>query len=93
MSLVACLLSLFKRNPVCPERFLDFLNPLVPQAFNLTEGERALLLQAGVGEGLFFAGLKHVAIKIVPSYTEDQIITTNPEQILEIKGLKEKTDN
>jgi len=65
----------------------------VGQAFNLTEGERALLLQAGVGEGLFFAGLKHVAIKIVPSYTEDQIITTNPEQILEIKGLKEKTDN
>ncbi|MBI4034251.1 MAG: ATP-binding protein [Candidatus Brennerbacteria bacterium] len=60
----------------------------VAQAFNITEGEKAFLLEAGVGEGLFFAGLKHVAIKIIPSYTEDQIITTNPEQILEMKGLK-----
>ncbi len=60
----------------------------VAKSFDLTEGEKALLLEAGVGEGLFFAGLKHVAIKIIPSYTEDQIITTNPEQILEMKGLK-----
>ncbi|MFA6407560.1 MAG: DUF87 domain-containing protein [Candidatus Paceibacterota bacterium] len=60
----------------------------VAKAFDLTEGERAFLIEAGVGEGLFFAGAKHVAIKIVASYTEDQIITTNPEQMLEIKGLK-----
>ena len=60
----------------------------VAQAFALTEGEKAFLLEAGVGEGLFFAGMKHVAIKIIPSYTEDQIITTNPEQIMEIKGIK-----
>ena len=60
----------------------------VSKAFNLTEGEKALLLEAGVGEGLFFAGLKHVAIKIIASYTEDQIITTNPEQVLQAKGLK-----
>jgi type IV secretory pathway VirB4 component len=60
----------------------------VAKAFDLTAGEQTLLLEAGVGEGLFFAGLKHVAIKIVASYTEDQIITTNPEQMLEIKGLK-----
>jgi len=31
----------------------------------------------GVGEGIFFAGLKHVAIKIIASYTEEQIITTD----------------
>jgi len=61
----------------------------VAKSFDLTDGERALLLEASVGEGLFFAGLKHVAIKIIASYTEDQIITTNPEQMLEIKGLKE----
>jgi conjugal transfer ATP-binding protein TraC len=61
---------------------------VVAQAFNLTEGEKLLLLEAGVGEGLFFAGLKHVALKIIASYTEDQIITTNPEQMLELKGLK-----
>ena len=60
----------------------------IAQAFDLTEGEKYLLLEAGVGEGLFFAGLKHVAIKIIASYTEDQIITTNPEQMLEAKGLK-----
>ncbi len=60
----------------------------VAKAFNLTEGEKNLLLEANVGEGLFFAGLKHVAMKIIASYTEDQIITTSPEQILEIKGLK-----
>lgn len=59
----------------------------VGKAFDLTEGERSLLLEAGVGEGLFFAGLKHVAIKIIASYTEDQIVTTNPEQMLELKGL------
>ena len=60
----------------------------VMEAFHITEGEKAFLLEAGVGEGLFFAGLKHVAIKIIPSYTEDQIITTDPEQILEMKGIK-----
>lgn len=60
----------------------------VAKAFDLTEGERLLLLEAGVGEGLFFAGLKHVAVKVIASYTEDQIITTNPEQMLEMKGLK-----
>lgn len=59
----------------------------VATAFNLTEGERAFLLEAGVGEGLFFAGAKHVAMKVIASYTEDQIVTTNPEQVLESKGL------
>lgn len=58
------------------------------EAFNLSEGEKNFLLEANIGEGLFFAGLKHVAIKIIASYTEDQIITTNPEQILKMKGLK-----
>lgn len=61
----------------------------VAEAFDLTEGEKTFLLESGVGEGLFFAGLKHVAMRVIASYTEDQIITTNPEQMLEIKGLKE----
>jgi DNA-binding transcriptional regulator of glucitol operon len=50
--------------------------------FNLTDGERYLLLNSGVGQGLFFAGLKHVAIQIIASYAEDRVITTNPEEIL-----------
>ncbi len=55
------------------------------KAFGLTKSEEALLLEARVGEGLFFVGLKHVAMKIIASYTEDQIITTDPEQMLELK--------
>lgn len=63
---------------------------VLQQTFNLTDEEKYLLLEAGVGEGLFFAGLKHVAIKIVASYTEDQIITSDPSQLLNIKQEKER---
>lgn len=52
------------------------------EIFNLTEGEKYLLLNANVGQGLFFAGLKHVAIQVIASYNEDKIITTNPEEML-----------
>lgn len=52
--------------------------------FNLTDEEKYLLLESDVGEGIFFAGLKHVAIKIIASYTEDQIITSDPSQLLAI---------
>jgi len=62
---------------------------IVQQTFSLTDEEKFLLLETPVGEGLFFAGQKHVAIKIVASYTEDQIITSNPEQILKIKEAKQ----
>jgi hypothetical protein len=58
---------------------------LLQKVFNLTEGEKYMLLNSGIGQGLFFAGLKHVAIQIIASYTEDKIVTTNPEEIL--KGL------
>ena len=57
--------------------------------FNLTDEEKFLLLESDVGEGIFFVGLKHVAIKIIASYTEDQIITSNPSQLLQIKKAKE----
>ncbi len=60
---------------------------LIAKTFNLTEGEKSLLLEAKVGEGLFFAGLNHVAIQIIASYLEDKIVTTKPEQILEQKGI------
>ena len=59
---------------------------LITKTFNLTEGEKGLLLEAKVGEGLFFAGLNHVAIQIIASNLEDKIVTTKPEQILEQKG-------
>jgi len=63
---------------------------VLQQTFNLTDEEKYLLLEAGVGEGLFFAGLKHVAIKVVASYTEDQIITSDPSQLIAIKQSKEQ---
>lgn len=60
----------------------------VQKTFNLTDEEKFMLLESGVGEGIFFAGLKHVAIKIVASYTEDQIITSDPSQVLAIRKMK-----
>lgn len=63
---------------------------LVKDTFYLTENEKYLLLETDVGEGIFFAGEKHVAIRIVASYTEDQIITTDPRQLLEIEKAKKE---
>ena len=62
---------------------------LVQQTFKLSDEEKYLLLESDVGEGIFFAGLKHVAIKIIASYTEDQIITSDPSQILAIRKAKQ----
>lgn len=61
---------------------------LVQSTFKLSDEEKYLLLESDVGEGIFFAGLKHVAIKVIASYTEDQIITSDPSQILAIKKAK-----
>lgn len=63
---------------------------IVQKTFNLTDEEKYLLLESDVGEGMFFAGLKHVAIKIIASYTENQIITSKPSEVLQIK--KEKAE-
>jgi type IV secretory pathway VirB4 component len=58
--------------------------------FNLTEEEKFLLLESDVGEGIFFVGLKHVAMKVIASYTEEQIVTSDPSQLLAIKRAKEE---
>ncbi len=77
---------LLKQSPTTIDR--------LQQVFNLTDEEKYLLLESDVGEGIFFAGLKHVAIKIIASYTEDQIITSDPNQILAIKKARaEETQN
>ncbi|MDO8520791.1 MAG: DUF87 domain-containing protein [bacterium] len=65
---------------------------LVQQTFHLTDEEKYLLLESGVGEGLFFAGVKHVAIKIYASYTEDQIVSSDPAQLLAIQRSKEELE-
>lgn len=63
---------------------------IVAQTFNLTDEERFLLLESNVGEGIFLAGLKRAAIKVVASYTEDQVITSDPAQLLEIEAAKKE---
>ncbi len=60
----------------------------IQNTFQLTDEEKFLLLESSVGEGIFFAGLKHVAIKVIASYTEDQIITSDPSQILQIQKAR-----
>jgi type IV secretory pathway VirB4 component len=62
---------------------------IVQKTFNLTDEEKYMLLEAAIGEGLFFAGMKHVAMRVVASYAEEQIITTNPEELQKIKLAKE----
>lgn len=83
--------------PMITNSSLQFLMKQSPTAidniqntFNLTDEEKFLLLESNVGEGIFFAGLKHVAIKVIASYTEDQIITSDPSQILQIKRSREE---
>ncbi len=63
----------------------------VAKTFYLSEGEKHLLLAAEIGEGLFFAGANHVAIKVVASPEEHQLITTKPEELVQIKAAKEET--
>jgi type IV secretory pathway VirB4 component len=76
---------LLKQSPTAMDR--------IQQTFNLTDEEKYLLLESQVGEGIFFAGAKHVAIKIIASYTEDQIITSDPSQLLAIKKERESIDS
>ncbi|MBL7142393.1 MAG: DUF87 domain-containing protein [Candidatus Pacebacteria bacterium] len=64
----------------------------VQKTFNLTDEEKILLLESAVGEGIFFAGQKHVLMKVIASYTEDQFITTSPEEILKIKEAKKRLE-
>lgn len=68
---------LFKQSPATID--------IVQKVFNLTDQEKFLLLEAAVGEGIFFAGRKHVAIAIVASPTEDRIVTTAPQQVINSK--------
>ncbi len=65
----------------------------IQKTFNLTDEEKFLLLESEVGEGLFFAGSKHVAIKVIASYTEDQIITSDPAQLLQIEQAKRELEH
>jgi type IV secretory pathway VirB4 component len=68
---------LMKQSPAAIEK--------VSQTFYLSEGEKHLLLSADIGEGLFFAGASHVAIRVVASPDEHQLVTTKPEELLKME--------
>jgi type IV secretory pathway VirB4 component len=78
------LLLLLKQSPATIQT--------IQKTFNLTEEEKLLLLETPVGEGIFFAGTKHILMKILASYTEDQIITTAPEEVQRIKEAKRELE-
>jgi conjugal transfer ATP-binding protein TraC len=69
---------LFKQSPASIEK--------LAQVFYLSQGERNLLLAATIGQGLFFAGTNHVAIKVIASESEHRLITSKPEEILKMKA-------
>ncbi len=78
------LVFLMKQSPVSVDT--------VQKAFNLTNEEKYLLLESSVGEGIFFAGQKHIAIRVVGSYAEHQFITTSPEEVKKILEAKKELD-
>jgi len=59
----------------------------IGEVFYLSEGEKQLLLTADKGQGLFFAGQNHVAIEIISSDEEHQLISSNPEDVLNKRKL------
>jgi conjugal transfer ATP-binding protein TraC len=73
---------LLKQSPAAIDKIV--------KTFILTEGEKYILLEGSIGEGIFFAGNKHAAIKVVASYSEDQLITSDPKQLLEIEQAKKE---
>jgi len=76
---------LFKQHPAAMDK--------LGEVFYLSEGEKRFLLSCDIGEGLFFAGANHVAIKVVASPKEHNLITTNPQEVVDIeKGARSKVD-
>ncbi len=68
---------LMKQSPAAIDR--------VAEVFYLSEGEKHLLLAADVGEGIFFAGANHVAIRVIASEDEHDLVTSKPEEVLELQ--------
>lgn len=72
---------LMKQHPAAIEE--------VSQTFYLSEGEKQFLLSCDIGEGLFFAGNNHVAMKVIASSQEHQLVTSKPEEVLAQKKAQE----
>jgi type IV secretory pathway VirB4 component len=72
---------LMKQHPAAIDR--------LGEVFYLSEGEKNLLLSANIGEGLFFAGENHVAIKVISSPQEHKLVSSSPKE----KKTKEANNN
>lgn len=53
----------------------------IQNVFNLSDGEKYFLLSCDRGEGIFFAGANHVAIRIISSIGEHLLITSDPREV------------
>ncbi|MEK7621077.1 MAG: DUF87 domain-containing protein, partial [Patescibacteria group bacterium] len=62
---------------------------VLADVFKLTEEERKRLSNFPVGQGLFFAGQNHVHIQVVASPTEQTLVTTNPQAVLDAQRAAE----
>lgn len=74
---------LLKQSPASIDQVVD--------TFYLSEGERNLLLSADVGEGLFFAGNNHVAIRVQAAPHEHVLITSNPQELNNLEQAEKQT--
>lgn len=54
----------------------------IADVFFLSEGEKHLLLSSDVGQGLFFAGPAHAAMRVVASPEEHALATTKPQDAI-----------
>lgn len=61
------------------------------KVFYLTDGEKSFLLSSGIGQGIFFAGANHVAIQVVASDTEHDLITTNPAEMIDKQAIQQQS--
>lgn len=66
--------------------------PVLAQTFYLSEGEQRLLMAADVGEGLFFAGQNHVAIRVIASPEEHVVITTDPAELEQMEAARRQQE-
>ena len=78
----SAMMLLLRQSPAAVDKLAD--------VFKLTDGEKLILRQAKVGQGIFFAGANHVAIEVIASYEEEKLITTNPEELLKIKQAEQE---
>ncbi len=76
---------LLKQSPVAIDK--------LQEVFYLTEGEKRYIMSAGIGEGIFFAGSDHVALQVIASENEHNLITTNINETLAAQAQDQQKTN